>query len=195
MGTSIAKDKSQPLVLDGLPSEIIVSIAARLPTFRVNPNVNGAPTRSDNLLNLCLTNKRMNRVLAINSKHLKNEIAGVQYAAAYSVRLKTGDVTVDDLREYHMTKLTVALLVDKLSECLPCDPPAHKDSTQIFAAGLYVFDALWSFRISRKDALPARFFVEAMSSEIWALVRFASLNLVKILQYDDGVLKHKHPAW
>ncbi len=194
---TLNKGSSQRMLLTALPPEIIVGVAARLPLFRPNPQLGGKQLSAGNLLNLSLCNQRIKRVLSINSKRLKNEIAEVQYSAAHAIRLKAGDVTKADLHEYEMTTWSVRFFVNILSEYFMAArlKKERKDIFQIFAAGLYVLEALHTLRIPRKDALPALFLVEAITPEIWALVRFASIGLVQIPRHNDAYLTHKHPSW
>ena len=135
--------------------------------------------------------------MSINSTQLKNEMATAQYGGAHSLRLRSGDITINELRGYDEMKWSVKYFVDQLSQVLV---PArlineHKNVFSLLAAGLYILETLYCLRITKKDALPARFFIETVSPEIWALSRFASLCLVKCLRYRNAELKYKHPAW
>ena len=197
MTTVFSGAKGRPILLTDLPSETIVSIAAQLPIFRANPNIEGRRLCAGDLLHFSVCGRRINRVLSINSKQLKNEIADVQYSGAHSLQLKTGDVTIAKLREYDLTKCSVTYFVEGLAEYLEDARPVdgREDTLKLFAAGLYVLEALHNLRIPSRDALPARFLVEAITPEIWALVRFASIGLVQTLRHKDASLRWKHSAW
>ena len=190
--------KGQLMLLTDLPAEIIVSIAARLPFSRAGPTIEGSRDCGADLSSLTVSSRRINQVLSINSKLLKNEIANVQYSGTHSLRLKPGDTTIDDLREYDITTWSVRYFVEELAQSFE-DPGSlmedRKDILKIFAAGLYVLEALHNLRIPSRDALPARFLVEAITPEIRALVRFASIGLVQTLRHNDPSLRWKHPAW
>lgn len=190
--------KGQLMLLTNLPSETIVGITARLPSSRAGPTIEGRRVYAGDLSNLAVSNRPFQQVLSINSKQLKNEIANVQYSATHSLRLRPGDITIDDLREYDVTKWSVRYLVEGLAESFEDAGglmEERKDTLKIFAAGLYVLEALHNFRIPSRDALPARFLVEAITPKIWALVRFASIGLVQTLRHNNASLSWKHPAW
>ena len=132
--------KGQLMLLTDLPQEIIVSIAAQLPFSRAG-QVEGSREYAGDLSNLSVSSRRINQVLSINSKLLKNEVANVQYSATHSLRLRLGDITIDDLHKYDITTWCVRYFVEGLAESFE-NPGGlmedRKDTLKIFAAGLYV---------------------------------------------------------